>query len=109
MKEPEVEGTKNCVVMCKNFYYYTSYRQFKCSSSPQCPEENNLLIRDKRKCVKSCQIEEGYPYQYNGECLNKCPNDTITPTDSKDHICKLINKESCSFTYKYFNNVKTNI
>ena len=96
MKEPEVEGTKNCVVMCKNFYYYTSYRQFKCSSSPQCPEENNLLIRDKRKCVKSCQIEEGYPYQYNGECLNKCPNDTITPTDSKDHICKLINKESCS-------------
>ena len=51
-KEPEIEGSTNCVVSCKNFYYYTSYGQYKCSSNPQCPEENNLLIREKKKMCR---------------------------------------------------------
>jgi len=95
MKEPEVVNTSNCVVLCKNFYYYTSYNQFKCSSSPQCPEENSLLIREKKKCVKNCLKDGGeYKYQYNGECLKKCPNDT--KVENNDNLCKVINEEACS-------------
>mgnify|MGYP002624199862 CR=1 FL=1 len=101
MKEPEVENTSNCVVLCKNFYYYTSYKQFKCSSSPQCPEESNLLIRDKKKCVQNCLKDGGeYTYQYNGECWKKCPDDT--KADDSDHLCKIINEEACSKSYSEF-------
>ena len=95
MKEPEVENSTNCVVLCKNFYYYTSYNQFKCSASPQCPEENSLLIRDKKKCVRNCLKDGGeYKYQYNGECLKNCPNDTRA--ENNDNLCKVINEETCS-------------
>jgi len=95
MKEPEVANTTNCVVLCKNFYYYTSYNQFKCSSSPQCPEENSLLIREKKKCVQNCLKDGGeYKFQYNGECLKKCPDDT--KAEDNDNLCKVINEEACS-------------
>ena len=94
MKEPEIEGSKNCVPLCKNYYYYTSYKQFKCSSTPQCPEETSLLIRDKKKCIESCRKDDEYIYQYNGECLKDCPEGTKNV--SKSNICQVINKESCS-------------
>ena len=90
--EPDNLNKTNCVVMCKNFYYYL-YGQYKCSPNPQCPVEKNLLIKAKNKCVDSCSKDENYTYQYNGECLNSCPKET-TPDDNK--ICKVINKESCS-------------
>ena len=91
MFEP-VENSTNCVASCKNFYYYTSYGQYKCSSNPQCPEETNLLIRKRKKCVDSCTNDGVYIYQFNGECLEKCPNDT----SNENNICKIINKEVCS-------------
>ena len=94
MIEPEVEGSKNCVIMCKNFYYYTSYGQFKCSANLQCPEEKNLLIRDKKKCVDSCLNDTTYIYQYSGECFKECPTDTVVDETTK--ICKVKNKEVCS-------------
>ena len=95
MKEPEVNNTSNCVVLCKNYYYITSYNQFKCSSSPQCPEESSLLIRDKKKCVQNCLKDGGeYMYQYNGECLKECPNDT--KAENNDNLCKVINEDACS-------------
>ena len=97
-EDPEIEG--NCVVLCKNFYYYTLYNQYKCSSSPQCPEEKSLLIRKRRKCIDSCLKDEIYKYQYNGECLKECPIDT--KTDTNDNICKVIDKEACSKSTSQF-------
>ena len=98
MEEPEVNST-NCVVKCQHFYYYTSYGQFKCSSNPQCPEETNLLIRNRSKCVKNCTTDEKYKFQYNGECLEKCPDDTKSDINN---ICIVQNKEKCSKSYREF-------
>ena len=100
-KEPEIEGSTNCVVSCKNFYYYTSYGQYKCSSNPQCPEENNLLIREKKKCVDNClnDVGEIYKYQYSGECLKECPADTKA---DENFICRIIDKEVCSISFSEF-------
>ena len=92
MFEP-IENTTNCVASCKNFYYYTSYGQYKCSSNPQCPEENNLLIRVRKKCIDSCLKDKDFKYQYNGECLSKCPNDTKS---DENYICKIMKYELCS-------------
>ena len=97
-EEPEKEGSTNCVVSCKNFYYITSYGQYKCSSNPQCPEEKNLLIREKKKCVESCKNDTKYRYQYSGECLEDCPPDTI----KEDYFCRVKSKEVCSKSLTQF-------
>ena len=91
--EPEKKNSTNCVVKC-TYYYYISYGQYKCTISPQCPEDINLLIRERRKCVENCSEDPKYIYQYNGECIENCPNDTIK--DEKEHICKVKITESCT-------------
>ena len=100
MKEPEKKDSKNCVAICTYFYYYNSYGQYKCTTLPQCPDDYNLLIREKRKCIDNCQKDSTYKYQYNGECYEKCPKDTNE--DNIDHICKVINIESCTMSSSQF-------
>ena len=93
MKEPEKLNSANCIAICTH-YYYISYGQYKCTTLPQCPDESNLLIREKRKCIDNCENDSKYKYQYNGECIEKCPDDTIQ--DEKNHLCKIKNIESCT-------------
>jgi len=91
MKDPEKPNSKNCIAIC-SYYYYVYFGQYKCTILPQCPDESNLLIREKRQCVDNCSKDSKYKYQYNGECIEKCPDDTFQ--DEKEHLCKVI--ESCS-------------
>ena len=93
MKEPENENSKNCVVNC-TYYYYYSYNQYKCTTSPQCPDEKSLLIKKKRKCIDDCSKDSTYKYQYNGECIEKCPEDT--EQSEAEHLCKIKNIDSCT-------------
>ena len=85
IKRPEFNYTKNCVVKCSYYYYYTLYGQYKCSNSSLCPKHQRLLIRDIGKCTNNCKNENLYKYQYNGECLKKCPNYT---KEDENFICK---------------------
>ena len=90
IKRPELNFSKNCVAKCSYYYYYTSYGQYKCSSSPQCPKHEKLIIRDIGKCTSNCLNENLYKYQYNGECLKECPNNT---KEEENFFCKdYINK-----------------
>ena len=93
MKEPENPNSTNCISAC-TYYYYISYGQYKCTILPQCPDQYNLLIREKRKCIDNCIKDSEYKYQYNGECLEKCPEDTIQ--DEKKHLCKIKDVDSCT-------------
>jgi len=90
IKKPEFNSSKNCVTKCSYYYYYTSYGQYKCSNSSQCPKQKNLLVRDIGKCTNNCKNEYLYKYQYNGECLKECPKYT---KEDENFICKeYINK-----------------
>ena len=91
--EPEKNGSTNCIAEC-TYYYYFSYGQYKCTTLPQCPDESNLLIRERRKCIDSCAKDPKYNYQYNGECIEKCPEDTYQ--DETNNLCKVINIDSCT-------------
>lgn len=53
-----------------------------------------FTYKRQKKCIESCLKDEEYSFQYNGECLKKCPEGTSK--DPISHICKLINNESCS-------------
>ena len=92
---PETNGTTNCVKKCRYRYYITPYNQYKCSEVEQCPEEANLYIRNKSKCIENCILDDKYKYQFEGECIEKCPNGTL----NENNICIIKNdKNKCSYT-----------
>ena len=56
---------------------------------------NNLLVRPKNKCINNCNLESFYKYQYNSECLDKCPNNT---NPNELNICEDKDKNVCTLS-----------
>ena len=95
---PEKNST-NCVKECKYRYYITSYGQYKCTKDNQCNNIASLYIKKKDKCINNCSLDDIYIYQYNGECLIECPENT----KPENNICIAINKEICSYDLIEYN------
>ena len=93
IKKPGYPDSTNCVTECSYSYYYTQYGYYRCSNSSNCPDEANLYIRELKKCTNDCSKEEKYKFQYSGECLEKCPENT-SPNNNK--ICTDTSIESCA-------------
>ena len=49
----------------------------------------NIVSLFLEKCINECSKDDIYLYQYNGECLNECPN----KTNNESFICKDINTD----------------
>lgn len=53
-----------------------------------------ILIQEKSQCVKKCNNDFTFKYQFNKNCFEKCPNGT-KESDKKLFFCEIIyNKES---------------
>ena len=91
-REPE-KNSSNCVKKCNYFYYYDSSNQYICTEDEQCPDDASLIIRKKKKCIDKCSNDYNYSYQYNGECLQSCPNLTLS---DENKICKINNTAICT-------------
>ena len=91
--KPDSNDLKNCLIKCQYYYYYTYYDQYKCTINYHCPDEYNLLIDKKGKCINNCSLDENYTFQYNGECLTECPKNTSDRDN--DSICKDDNINKC--------------
>ena len=83
MFRPGNNTFNNCVAYSQ-FYFMSSYNQFKSLEIYQCPEEAKYYIRDKKSCIDNCQKDEEYKYLYNGNCLKECPSGT----SNNNYICK---------------------
>ena len=92
IKRPETPNTTNCVPQCLYAYYYTSYGQYKCTDDNNCPENAKFYIKNLKKCTNNCKNENIYKYQYDGQCLENCPTNTLP----NNNICKDVNFISCS-------------
>ena len=57
----------------------------------QCLKEGKLLIKEKNICANDCKIDDIYKYQYNGNCLIICPEDTNNDT----FLCKELSINKC--------------
>ena len=57
-----------------------------------------FAYKRKKKCVNSCKNDLKYKYQYNGECIEVCPEGTI----EDDHLCKVKNAEICTESSSQF-------
>ena len=97
--QPDVINSTNCVLKCNYLYYYTYYGEYKCTETLICPKEYSIFIPQKKKCINDCIKDDIYLYQYNGECLNECPNNTNNDSfickdiDPDDNKCIIIEKE----------------
>ena len=91
---PDNINSTNCVPKCIYYYYFSLYNIYSCTSNFQCPEEFRLLIRNKNKCIDNCSKDNIYKYQYSGECLEKCPDDT----NVNGYKCEIKNTKSCSLS-----------
>jgi hypothetical protein len=95
--EPEVKYTKNCLKKCNYYFYYSLIGKYFCTENYICPKEINLVIEDKNQCVYDCKKDSMYTYQYNGECLKKCPDNTKPNSLNQ---CIDTNIEKCTLTIK---------
>ncbi len=103
---PDYPDSTNCISKCIYYYYY-KYNQYTCTDIPQCPEDNSILIKEKGKCTDSCQNDDIYKYQYNGECFEECPNGTYH--DNNEFLCKNIKLGKCTLSQKKYDSIKGNI
>ena len=101
----KMENSMNCVVKCAYYYYYNIYEKYKCTSSFQCPDEYSLFIQNKKKCIDNCSKDDIYKYQYNGECLLNCPENTI----QNINLCKDMNIEVCKITEREYFDLDDNL
>ena len=95
--KPGIKNTRNCVMECSYYYYYSLVGKYFCTYNYHCPEQINFVIEDKNQCVYDCNIDDVYKYRYNGECLKECPENTEPNSMNQ---CIDLNTEKCTLTIK---------
>ena len=95
--KPDIINSTNCVTQCDYFYYYQNDK-YKCTDNELCPENYELEIKEKRKCIDKCENDNTYIIQYDGECYKEIPEGTIY--DSINKISKDIDINKCKLTEK---------
>jgi len=95
--KPEAQFTKNCVINYAYYYYYTLTGEFMYTDNYYCPEKISFVIEDKKKCIYDCKMDDIYKFQYNGECLKNCPENTFPNSLNQ---CLDVNTEKCTITIK---------
>ena len=95
---PDIINSTNCVPKCNFYYYYSYFGIYSCTENFQCPREANLFIRKKNKCINNCYNDDKYKLQYNGECIEKCPEETKV----EGNKCKVTNINTCSLSLYEF-------
>ena len=89
---------------CGYYYYYDiSKNDYSCTSSSDCPNNCNILITAKNKCIDECKKDNIYKYEHNSDCVKECPSPYKTDVD--EYKCL----ESCyDYKFEYDNKCYTN-
>ena len=74
--EIEFNGYKNCYKNCDKYYYLDNYNNLYCTSNYNCPDNYDKLIKDKKECIKACNSDKKYKYEFRKECYENCPERT---------------------------------
>ena len=80
----KAEKPNNCVLDCPEYYYYNIFGQYRCNECTICPDQM-FLNKDEKKCVNECN--NPYLYEFRGNCLKECPENTILDEYNKKCIC----------------------
>ena len=68
-------GYINCLSSCPYFYYKdkSTYRKI-CLESPNCPLNYKKYIPADDQCIKKCEEDDTYKFEFENTCYNPCPN-----------------------------------
>ena len=86
------DGVKNDLIFCvdtsKSETINTLISTYNINCSDPCFSEDNIkLIKDKKKCIKSCESDDIYFYEYKNICYDDCPGETH-PTIDNLFLCQ---------------------
>ena len=92
------DGLPNCYDKCPpgEYYYFDDSNVFDCTDS--CPSGYNK-IEQKLKCSKDCRNDAPYIYEFEGNCLEECPEKYHAPNDDK--VCVLALHCDNYYNYEY--------
>ena len=91
MFRPGNNPYNNCVAFSE-YYYISSYNQYKGLKIYQCPEEAKYYIIDKKSCIDDCKKDSEYKYLHNGHCFKECPSGT---NSNSHNICIIDDNSKC--------------
>ena len=94
---PDIPNSSNCVIKCPYYYYYQK-GLYKCTNTENCPDNYQLEINEKKKCIEKCEKDNMYKIQYDGECYKETPEGTAY--DSVKKISKDIDIVKCTLNEK---------
>ena len=66
----------------------STYEHVNNNCNDECFKAGKLII-ELNKCVKNCNEEENYKYEYNKRCYNECPSGTSSSSNNI-YLCKEI-------------------
>ena len=87
--EIEFNSYKNCYKKCSTYYFLDDNNQLFCTETLNCPKEYNKLIKEKSQCVKECNQDSKYMYEFRKQCYPKCPEKTKI-SKSNLYFCEII-------------------
>ena len=102
----------NCYLNCQYYYYFNEEYDYFCTDNENCTGTYNKLIFEKKKCIKKCEDDDIYKYEYNNVCYQQCPNGTIY--NEEDGICQEIINTYTTYiisesTYNEYNIIKSTL
>ena len=92
----DLENDTNCYEICENYYYFDSDNNYHCTTEKKCPDNYNILIKDKNKCEYDPSIVITYKNEYtNNELSINFDKSFFTGNESnnKDNLINNIRKE----------------
>ena len=66
-----MNSKENIYINCLFYHYYVEYeKQYKCTENLKCPNEYQLLIKNKSECISDCKKDEKFKYEFKVNVTN---------------------------------------
>ena len=83
----------NCYPRCNKYYFFDNDYNYYCTGNNEkdiCPEIYDKLIPNKNKCVKNCEEDETYKYEFRKTCYQTCPIPNSILSNNTPYFCEAV-------------------
>ena len=77
----------NCSNNFTYYFYIDNANNYFFTNSFSCPDQYPKLIKEKRECIKNCDLSDNYKYEFHNICYNQCPKNSKSSIENI-YICK---------------------
>ena len=91
--EINFENYTHCYKNCSYYYYFDKFGNYHCTDNFSCPDDYNLFIPNKNKCINDCEKDDIFIYEYDSKCYKEKKEMTIIC--DKDNPLENLKKHKC--------------